>query len=67
MRGDLMKKECRINARIPVMLKKCLDEFLALRGYMNVSEFIRDAMREKINREAPVLYRRLFEGNKNER
>jgi metal-responsive CopG/Arc/MetJ family transcriptional regulator len=66
MRRDLMKKESRVNARLPAALKRCLEQFLAFNSHMNISEFIRDAIREKISREAPELYRRLFKGNQDE-
>ena len=55
-----MKKETRINARIPRTLKKLMERFVALDSHINESDLIRDAIREKIQREAPELYAKLF-------
>ncbi|MCJ7761652.1 ribbon-helix-helix domain-containing protein [Candidatus Bathyarchaeota archaeon] len=51
----------RINARIPASLKGLMQKFVALDSHMSESELVRDAIREKIQREAPQLYRKLFE------
>ena len=51
----------RIDARIPASLKELMRKFVALDSHMNQSELIRDALREKILREAPALYAQLFQ------
>lgn len=50
----------RINARIPASLKELMRKFVALDSHMSESEFVRDCIREKIQREAPTLYAQLF-------
>lgn len=57
----MSKNEVRINARIPRNLKILMQEFIARSIRMNESDLIRDALREKIHRDAPDLYRQLFE------
>ena len=56
-----VKKEAAISARIPYTLKKLMKRFVALDAHINESDFIRDAIREKIQREAPELYSQLFQ------
>jgi Arc/MetJ-type ribon-helix-helix transcriptional regulator len=56
-----MKKETRINARVPVSLKKLMQEFVAKDTNINESDLIRNSIREKIKRDAPELYNHLFE------
>jgi Arc/MetJ-type ribon-helix-helix transcriptional regulator len=53
-------REVRINARIPATLKELMRKFVTLDSHLNESELIRDAIREKIQREAPTLYAQLF-------
>ena len=55
------KREAAISARIPYTLKKLMQKFVALDAHINESDFIRDAIREKILREAPGLYKQLFQ------
>lgn len=55
-----VKKEAAISARIPYTLKKLMQKFVLLDAHINESDFIRDAIREKIQREAPELYNQLF-------
>lgn len=47
--------------RAPATLKETVKEFVQLDMHMNESDFYRDAAREKIQREAPDLCKRLFE------
>ena len=54
-------KDTRISARIPLSLKKLMEAFVALDAHLNESDLIRDAIREKIQREAPELYTKLFQ------
>jgi len=56
-----MEKDVRISARIPRNLKELMQQFVALDAHINESDLIRDAIREKIQREAPELYRQLFQ------
>jgi Arc/MetJ-type ribon-helix-helix transcriptional regulator len=56
----LSKKDVQISARIPTTLKELMQKYVAVDTHINESEFIRDAIREKIQREAPDLYRQLF-------
>jgi len=55
-----VKKEAAISARIPYTLKTLMQKFVALDTHINESDFIRDAIREKIQREAPGLYGDIF-------
>lgn len=55
------QKEVRISARIPPTLKRLMREFVSLDSHINESDLIRDSLREKIQRDAPNLYRRVFE------
>ena len=56
-----MEKDVRISARIPRNLKELMRQFVALDAHINESDLIRDAIREKIQRDAPELYRQLFQ------
>ena len=57
-----MEKENNvISARVPNALKRLVQEYLQRDGHLNESDLIRDALREKIQREAPELYNRLFQ------
>ena len=57
-----MKKEKMIplSVRVPPSLKELAEKFVALDAHKDVSELTRDALREKIRREAPELYAELF-------
>jgi Arc/MetJ-type ribon-helix-helix transcriptional regulator len=57
----MQKKEARIAARVPLKLKKLMEQFVAQDLHINESDLIRDAIREKIQRDAPELYKRLFQ------
>jgi Arc/MetJ-type ribon-helix-helix transcriptional regulator len=50
-----------VSARIPHSLKKLMEKYVALDTHLNESELIRDALREKIQRDAPNLYEKQFE------
>ena len=54
------KKDVAINIRIPFTLKDLMQQFTARDTHMNESDLVRDAIREKIQKDAPDLYRRLF-------
>lgn len=55
-----------INVKVPRTLKELIQKYVKCDLHTNLSEFTRDALREKIQRDAPELYRELFkEANKN--
>lgn len=57
-----------ISVRLPVTLRDLVQKFIEKDTHLNESDFYRDAIRDKILREAPELYRKLFfEVDKNER
>lgn len=61
MKGKLVP----LNVRVPRTLKRLIKDYIELNAHKDVSEFTRDALREKIRRDAPNLYKKLFE-NKTE-
>ena len=62
-----MKKENMIplNVRVTPSLKKLLIQFINCDTHKDVSELTRDALREKIQRDAPDLYADLFKEAQN--
>ncbi len=53
-----------INVRVTPKLRKVIDRFLEIHDiYLNISDFIREAVREKIQREAPYIYEELLDDN----
>ncbi len=57
-------KHRNINIRVTPKLRKVIDRFLEIHDiYLNVSDFTREAVREKIQREAPYIYEELFKDN----
>ena len=44
------------------MLKELVKVFVEKDTHLNEAEFVRDAMRQKIQRDAPELYAQLFKG-----
>jgi len=54
------QKNAQISARIPIPLKKLIGKYISIDTHINESDFIRDALREKIQRDAPQLYENLF-------
>lgn len=58
----MAKKELvNLNVRIPETLKELLERYVAVDMHTNISEFTRDALREKIQRDVPEFYRLLFQ------
>jgi hypothetical protein len=55
------EKDVIIAFRAPATLRDIVEQFILLDTHMNESDFCRDAVRQKIQREAPDLYKRLFE------
>ena len=56
----MSRKEVRVTARVPATLKDLMQKYVEMDTHLNESDFIRDAIREKIQREAPDLYREIF-------
>lgn len=57
----IVRKDAVVAARIPQTLKDLITKFLAMDAHLNESDFVRDAVREKIRRDAPQLYNQLFQ------
>ncbi len=56
------RKMVQLNVRVPQNLKKLMKEYIELDAHKDLSELTRDALREKIKRDAPHLYESLFKG-----
>jgi len=54
-----------VSVRLSKRFKKIVERYIKVDLHKDISEFIRDAMREKIQRDAPLLYDELFK-RKNE-
>jgi len=54
------EKMVQLNIRVPHNLKKIMKEYIQLDAHKDLSELTRDALREKIQRDAPRLYKNLF-------
>jgi len=52
-----------LGVRLPANLRKILQEYIVLDTHMSESEFVRQAIREKLQREAPQLKQRLMDAN----
>jgi len=55
------EKMVQLNVRVPQTLKKLMKEYVELDAHKDLSELTRAALREKIQRDAPELYRELFQ------
>ncbi len=56
-----MENKSLVGIRLPPNLRKLINRFLETSAtYLNISEFARAALREKIQREAPWLYEEMF-------
>ena len=64
MNKTAKEKDVRISFRAPATLANLVKDFILLDAHMNESDFYRDAAREKVQREAPQLYKKLFEKQK---
>ncbi len=51
----MSKETVNINVRITPTFKKIIEKYIAQDTYINMSDFARDALREKIKRDAPWL------------
>jgi len=56
------EKMVQLNVRVPQNLKKMMKEYIELDAHKDLSELTRDALRQKIQRDAPNLYESLFRG-----
>jgi len=55
------KKEMEnLNVRVPSTLKELIEKFVSLDCHTNISDFTRDALRQKLQRETPHLYNQIF-------
>jgi len=55
------EKLVHMTVRVPKTLRDLIKQHIELDTHINESEFIRDALREKIQRECPELYKKQFE------
>jgi Arc/MetJ-type ribon-helix-helix transcriptional regulator len=55
------KETVNLNVRIPVTLKDLIARYIECDCHTNASDFTRDALREKLAKDAPNLYKQLFE------
>ena len=53
-------KYAQITVRLPTSLKTLMEKFVTLDTHLNESDLVRDAVREKIQRDAPHLYKAIF-------
>jgi len=53
-------QKTQISLRIPTSLKKLIAKVVKHDTHLNESDFIREAIREKIRRDAPDFYTSLF-------
>jgi len=58
----MSKNEVKVTIRMPRTLKELMTQFVAMDAHMNESDLVRDAVRQKIQKEAPELYKQLFNG-----
>lgn len=56
----MREEPVKISAWIPATLKELIRKYVSQDTHLNESDFIRDALREKIQRDAPSLYNQLF-------
>jgi len=54
------QKDSVIAARVPRTLKDLIAKMIQVDAHINESDFLRDAVREKVQRDAPHLYEQLF-------
>ena len=46
---------------VPQTMKGLIETFVSMDTHTNLSEFVRDAIRQKLQKDAPHLYNQLFE------
>ena len=57
-----MERTKTIATRVTIQFAKLIDSYMESGHYITPADFIRDAIREKIRRDAPNLYNTLFGG-----
>lgn len=57
------EKLVHMTVRVPKTLRDLIRQHIELDTHINESEFVRDALREKIRRECPELYKKQFENS----
>ena len=50
-----------VSTRIPSNLKKIIEKYLEKDTHLNESDLLRDALREKLKRDAPELFAEVFQ------
>jgi len=50
-----------VATRVTPNLARLIEEYCRRDAHVNPADFIRDAIREKIQRDAPKLYKKLFQ------
>jgi len=55
------KEQVQVSFRVPRVLRDLIQKYIQCDLHLNQSEFFRDALREKIQRDAPQLYNELFQ------
>ena len=59
----MMKKKTKvISTRVTKHFADLLEQYCRQDAYINCSDFVRNALREKLRRDAPERFKRLFEG-----
>lgn len=53
-----------LSVRITKSMTRIIDKFLNIDSHVTKSDFVRDAIRDKIKKEAPQLYLEIFEEEK---
>jgi Arc/MetJ-type ribon-helix-helix transcriptional regulator len=54
------KNLVQVSFRIPQTLKQIIEQYVKCDLHVNASDFFREALREKIQRDAPQLYQALL-------
>ena len=56
-----MKNETKVvSTRVTLQLAELIEEFCRRDAHLNSADFIRDAIRDKVQKEAPDLYRKFL-------
>lgn len=57
----MKKRMVQLNLRVPEKVKEVMQKYVAVGIHKDLSELTRDAIREKIKRDAPNFFRDLIE------
>ncbi len=60
----MSKKAVTVSSKIPATLEEAMNEFIIRDTHLNQSEFIRVAIREKVQRDAPHLIKEMLKPSK---